>query len=85
MRVFEALTQAYGCVVLHGDLRAVQVLMPALKFELPAMIAVLPRGGNAEDDDEALSTFEALGCPVVLYEGNGKPRRAGLFNRIAAV
>lgn len=85
MRVFEALTQAYGCVVLHADLRAVQALMPALKFELPAMVAVLPRGGNVESEDEALSTFQSLGCPVVVYEGNGKRRRAGLFSRIAAV
>ncbi|WP_141700815.1 hypothetical protein [Methyloceanibacter superfactus] len=85
MRVFEALTQAYGCVVLHGDLRAVQALMPALKFELPAMVAVLPRGGSVEDEDEALRTFQSLGCPVVAYEGNGKQRRMGLFNRIAAV
>ncbi len=85
MRVFEALTQAYGCVVLHADMDAVQVLMPALKFELPVMVAVLPPGAGLESEERALSTFQALGCPVVAYEGNGKSRRMGLFSRSAAV
>jgi len=85
MRVFEALTQAYGCIVLHADLAAVEALMPALKFELPVMVAVLPSRASVDTQDEALSTFEALGCPVVVYEGNGKQRRSGLFGRIAAV
>jgi len=85
MRVFEALTQAYGCVVLHADLNAVQALMPALKFELPAMVAVLPTRTDVDSEHEALSTLQALGCPVVVYEGNGKQRRMSLFNRTAAV
>jgi len=85
MRVFEALTQAYGCVVLHADLAAIEALMPALKFELPVMVAVLPSRASVDSQDEALSTFQTLGCPVVVYEGNGKPRRGGLFGRIAAV
>ena len=85
MRVFEALTQAYGCVVLHADLAAIEALMPALKFELPVMVAVLPSRASVDSQDEALSTFQSLGCPVVVYEGNGKQRRSGLFGRIAAV
>jgi uncharacterized protein involved in exopolysaccharide biosynthesis/Mrp family chromosome partitioning ATPase len=85
MRVFEALTQAYGCVVLHADLAAVQALMPALKFELPVMIAVLPRGASVEREADALSTFQTLGCPVLVYEGNGKQHRMSLFSRSAAV
>jgi hypothetical protein len=85
MRVFEALTQAYGCVVLHADLAAIEILMPALKFELPIMVAVLPPRGNVESEDEALATFQALGCPVVVYEGSGRLRRSGLFSRSAAV
>jgi uncharacterized protein involved in exopolysaccharide biosynthesis/Mrp family chromosome partitioning ATPase len=85
MRVFEALTQAYGCVVLHADLAAIEVLMPALKFELPIMVAVLPPRGNVGSEDEALATFQALGCPVVVYEGSGRLRRSGLFSRSAAV
>jgi hypothetical protein len=83
--VFEALTQAYGCVVLHADLAAVQALMPALKFELPVMVAVMPRGANVEREGDALSTFQTLGCPVLVYEGNGKQRRMRFFSRTAAV
>ena len=85
MRVFEALTQAYGCVVLHADLAAVQALMPALKFELPAMVAVLPARGGMDNERAALTTFKALGCPVLLYRGSGKARRSGLLGRIAAI
>jgi len=85
MRVFEALTQAYGCVVLHADLSAIVTLMPALKFELPVMVAVLPEGARTESADEGLSAFQSLGCPIVVYEGNGRQRRMGLFSRTAAV
>jgi len=86
MRVFEALVQAYGCVVLHADLSAVEALLPTPKFELPVMVAVLPARAHLDSEHEALSTFQALGCPVVVYEGNGKPRRMmGLFSRTAAV
>jgi uncharacterized protein involved in exopolysaccharide biosynthesis/Mrp family chromosome partitioning ATPase len=85
MRVFEALTQAYGRVVLHADLAAVQTLMPALKFELPVMVTVLPRGASVEREAHALSTFQTLGCPVLVYEGNGKQRRMRLLSRSAAV
>ena len=85
MRVFEALTQAYGCVVLHADRDAIEALMPALKFEFPVMVAVLPSRASVDSQDEALSTFQVLGCPVIVYEGSGKQRRSGLFGRIAAV
>lgn len=85
IRVFEALTQAYGCVVLHADLAAIKTLIPALKFELSAMVAVLPLRGTVEDAQAALATFHAFGCPVLVYEGSGKPRRSGLLGRMAAV
>jgi Mrp family chromosome partitioning ATPase len=85
MRVFEALTQAYGCVVLHADLSAIVALMPALKFELPVMVAVLPEGARVESADEGLSSFQSLGCPIVVYQGSGRQRRMGLFSRAAAV
>jgi uncharacterized protein involved in exopolysaccharide biosynthesis/Mrp family chromosome partitioning ATPase len=85
MRVFEALTQAYDCVVLHADLGTVKLLMPALKFELPVTVAVMPPHATIDDEVDALSTLQALGCPVVVYEANGKQRRVGLFGRTAAV
>jgi hypothetical protein len=84
MRVFEALTHAYDCVVLHADPGTVRALMPALKFELPVMVAVLPQGASTADEEQALTTFESLGCPVVVYEASGK-RRLNLFGRTAAV
>jgi hypothetical protein len=84
MRVFEALTQAYGCVVLHADLNTIEALLPALKFELPVMVAVLPARAGPDAEHEALSTFQALGCQVIVYEGNGRQRRMGLFSRTAA-
>ena len=48
MRVFEALTQTYDCVVLHADMAAIESLIPALKFELPVAVAVLPPRGSPE-------------------------------------
>ena len=84
-RVFEALTQAYDCVVLHADREAVRKLTPALKFELPVMVAVLPAGAGAKSATEDLRDFSALGCPVLVYEQNGKEPRSGLLNRVAAI
>ncbi|MGH6867200.1 MAG: Wzz/FepE/Etk N-terminal domain-containing protein [Methyloceanibacter sp.] len=85
MRVFEALTQTYDRVVLHADLDTVRLLISSLKLELPSMVAVLPPGSGSESARDALSTFASLGCPVVVYEQDGKRRRAGLFARAAAI
>jgi uncharacterized protein involved in exopolysaccharide biosynthesis len=84
-RVFEALTQAYDCVVLHADREAVRRLTPALKFELPVVVAVLPAGAGAKSAAEELRDFSALGCPVLLYEQSGKEPRSGFLNRVAAI
>lgn len=84
MRLFEVLTQVYGCVVFHADLAAAEGLLPALRFELPAMVAVLPRRGKIEDAKAELSRFQALGCPVLVYQGSGKQGRSGLLGRVAA-
>jgi uncharacterized protein involved in exopolysaccharide biosynthesis len=84
-RVFEALTQAYDCVVLHADREAVRRLTPALKFELPVVVAVLPAGAGAKSATEELRDFSALGCPVLLYEQSGKEPRSGFLNRVAAI
>jgi hypothetical protein len=82
--VFDALTQAYDCVVLHADREAVRVLTPALKFELPLVIAVLRAGTGANDDKAAFADFSALGCPVLVYEQTGKQPRSRMFGRVAA-
>jgi len=83
-RVFEELTQVYDCVVFHADREAVRTLAPALKFELPVVVAVLPPGAGAKSLTQDLSDFSALGCPVLVYEQNGKEPRSGLLARVAA-
>ena len=83
-RVFEALTQAYDCVVLHADREAVRALTPALKFELPLVVAVLRAGASANHGTADLADFSALGCPVLVYEQTGKQPRSRLFGRVAA-
>jgi Mrp family chromosome partitioning ATPase len=83
-RVFDALTQAYDCVVLHADREAVRALTPALKFELPLVVAVLRAGASANDGKLDLADFSALGCPVLVYEQTGKQPRSRLFGRLAA-
>jgi len=81
--VFEALTQVYDSVVLHADPEAVRQQTPALKFELPIVVAVLPAdAGGAETE---LAEFSALGCPVLVYEQSGKKSRSRFFERVAAV
>jgi uncharacterized protein involved in exopolysaccharide biosynthesis/Mrp family chromosome partitioning ATPase len=82
-RIFDALTQAYDCVVLHADREAVRALTPALKFELPLIIAVLPTGAGANNDKAGLADFAALGCPVMVYEQTAKQPRSRLFGRVA--
>ena len=84
-RVFEALTQAYESVVLHADREAVRKLTPALKFELPVVVAVLPSGASTSSTNIDLTDFSALGCPVVVYEQGGKEPRSRLLGRVAAI
>jgi tyrosine-protein kinase Etk/Wzc len=83
-RVFEALTQVYDRVVFHADREAVRTLARGLKFELPVVVAVLPPGAGAKSLTQDLSDFSALGCPVLVYEQNGKEPRSGLLARAAA-
>ena len=60
-------------------------LTPALKFELPVVVAVLPAGASASSTKTDLTDFSALGCPVLVYEQNGKKPRSRLLERVAAV
>ena len=83
-RLFDALTKAYDCVVLHADYEAAKKLKPALRLELPVMVAVLPRGASAKGGQEDLSEFVRLGCPIVVYEQDGKRVRSGFLGRVAA-
>ena len=60
-------------------------LTPALKFELPIVVAVLPPGAGDSGTKTDLAEFSALGCPVLVYEQNGKKPRSRFFERVAAV
>jgi Mrp family chromosome partitioning ATPase len=84
-RIFEALMQAYDSVVLHADREAMRKFTPALKFELPLVVAVLPAGASASNSKTDLSDFAALGCPVLVYEQSGKAPRSKLLGRVAAI
>jgi len=84
-RVFEALTQAYDSVVLHADREALRKLTPALKFELPVVVAVRLAETGASVAKTDFSDFSALGCPVLVYEQNGKAPLARFLGRVAAV
>jgi len=84
-RLFEALTQTYDSVVLHADREAVRQLAPSLKFELPIVVAVLPAGASDSGTKADLAEFSALGCPVLVYEQDGKKPRSRFFERVAAV
>jgi uncharacterized protein involved in exopolysaccharide biosynthesis/Mrp family chromosome partitioning ATPase len=84
-RVFEALTHTYDCVVLNADPEAVRQFTPALKFELPVVVAVLLAGASAKGERADLAGFSALGCPVLAYEQSGKEPRSRLLGRAAAI
>ena len=76
--------QEAGLDVVSLD-EAVRKLTPALKFELPVVVAVLPAGASARSDKTDLADFSALGCPVLVYEQNGKEPRSKLMGRVAAI
>ena len=82
--LFNALTQAYDCVVLHADNETAQKFKPALRLELPVMVAVLPSGASETGNDEDLTGFLRLGCPIVVYEQTGKRARSGSLGRVAS-
>jgi hypothetical protein len=44
---------------------------------------VLPAGGSGGEAGPA--EFAALGCPVLVYEQDGKASRCGLFGRVATI
>jgi hypothetical protein len=71
--------------VFHADGESVRKLSPALKFELPIAVVVLPQGASAESEERELGDFASLGCQVVVYEKTGKDGRTGLLGRVAAI
>jgi len=66
---------------------AIERLMPALKFELPVAVAVLPPRATPQDEGAPLSMIRRLGCPIVVHGTPMKQtqRRFSLFGRKVAV
>ena len=87
-RIFEALAQAYDCIVLHADRETARKLEPALDGRLQVVIAVLAPGEITKGGEERLAELTAFGCSVVPYEqadGEYRLGRSGLFGRAAAI
>ena len=74
--VFEALTKTYDGVVLHADGDTLRKLTSVLRFELSVAIAVADTASGAGDTKPDLSAFTALGCPVLVYDRDGKEQRS---------
>lgn len=86
--IFEALAQAYDCIVLHADRETARKLEPVLDGRLQAVVAVLAPGESAKGGEEAFAKLTMFGCSVVPYEqtdGERRSGRSGLFDRAAAV
>jgi uncharacterized protein involved in exopolysaccharide biosynthesis/Mrp family chromosome partitioning ATPase len=85
VRIFEALAQAYDCIVLHADPETIAKLEASLQGRLSVMVAVLAAGTSAKGETAALSEFAPLGCPILFYEKASAAARSSLFGRVAAV
>jgi Mrp family chromosome partitioning ATPase len=86
--IFEALAQAYDCIVLHADRETARKLQPVLDGRLQVVVAVLAPGESAKGGEEALAELTVFGCSVVPFEQTDEERRSGqsgLFDRAAAV
>jgi tyrosine-protein kinase Etk/Wzc len=87
-RIFEALAQAYDCIVLHANRETARKLKPALDGRLQVVVAVLAPGEIAKGGEDRLAELTAFDCLVVLYEqadGESRLGRSGLFGRAAAI
>jgi uncharacterized protein involved in exopolysaccharide biosynthesis/Mrp family chromosome partitioning ATPase len=87
LRIFEALTQTYECVVLHADADTARKVGHMLDGRQHIVIAVLPAGVSGKNGEQRMQEFASPGSQVLGYEqSGGQPRtkRAGLLGRVAA-
>jgi Mrp family chromosome partitioning ATPase len=87
LRIFEALTQTYECVVLHADADTARKVGRMLDGRQHIVIAVLPAGESGKNGEQRMQEFANPGSQVLGYEQlSGQPRskRAGLLGRVAA-
>jgi hypothetical protein len=86
LRIFEALTQAYPCVVLHADADNARKFERMLDGRLEMVVAVLRAGTSAKDGEQRMAALATPFCQVLGLEQTGRqPRsgRTGLLGRVA--
>jgi hypothetical protein len=86
--IFEALAQAYDCVLLHADPETAAWLKPALDGRLQMIVAVQAAGASGRSEARRLDELSEFGCQVMPFEqadGGQRPARPGLLGRAAAV
>jgi len=75
-RLFEALAQAYGFIVLHADRGTARAFKSLLAGRLQIVVAVLP-SGEEKGGETSLLDLAALSCPILPYEQTKERRRFG--------
>ncbi|MEG6509574.1 exopolysaccharide transport family protein [Methyloligella sp. 2.7D] len=87
LRIFDALSHVYDCVVIHADRPQAVTFQPALEGMLSAMVALFAPDTAKSMADEALADFASFDCPVLIYERRAQTVKAGArhpFGRVAA-
>ncbi len=82
LRIFDALSQTYDCVVIHADADTARQVERTLNGSLQLVIAVLRAGGEA-----GMERLANPGCQVLGYEQSGEEPRAkrmSLLERVTA-
>ncbi len=83
LRIFDALSQTYDCVVIHADADTARQVERTLNGSLQLVIAVLRAGGEA-----GMERLANPGCEVLGYEQSGdeaRAKRMSLLERVAAI
>ncbi len=87
VRIFDALSQAYDCVVLQADAETVQKLESVLAGQVQVVVAVVSPGADPRQSEQRMAELASLGGHVLCYEQSGRPTpssRPGLLERVAA-
>ncbi len=87
VRIFDALSQAYDCVVLQADAETVHKLESVLAGRVQVVVAVVSPGADPRQSEQRMAELASLGGHVLGYEQTGRqthPSRPGLLERVAA-
>lgn len=75
-RLFEALAQAYGFIVLHADRGTARAFKSLLAGRLQIVVAVLPSGED-KGGETSLLDLAGFSCPILPFEQTKERRRFG--------